>query len=83
MDRVIDAARESGYRECIARVLREMYVLGGHVQIDEREACTWLDCWGAGLLMYVGRDGTRVLRLRGDDKALTELLRVEAPEVAP
>ena len=75
------AARETGYRECIALVLGEMYALGGHVQTDEREACTWLDCWDAGLLMYVGHNGTRVLRLRGDDKALTELLRVEATEV--
>lgn len=83
MDRVMAAAREPDYRECIALVLGEMYALGGHVQIDEREACTWLDCWDASLLMYVGCDGTRVLRLRGDAKALTELLRVDASEVAP
>jgi len=83
VDRVTAAAREPGYRECIALVLGEMYALGGHVQIDEREACTWLDCWDAGLLMYVGRDGARVLRLRGDDKALTDLLRVEAHGVTP
>jgi hypothetical protein len=80
--RVNDAARDPGYRDCIARVLGEMYHLGGHVQIDERDDCTWLDCWDAGMLMYIGRDGERILRVRGDGGAFGELVRVAAEDPA-
>ena len=75
---MIDAAGDPDYQQCVARVLGEMYTLGGYVQVDERDGCTWLDCWDARLLMYVGRDGVRVLRQRVAGGGFAELLRAGA-----
>lgn len=74
MDALFAALGVADYRQCVNECVRALSQdISTHVQIDRRLDCTWIDAWDEALLVYVGRDGRRILRERMSDATLRVL----------